>query len=103
MEDSNDHILDNTWDCWQEDSGPELCNFTLSTSFSLHHSEYQDKYLKYIQFRTLHILFYTNDNLFKMGIKESNICSICEENEDSVNHMLLDCPITSQLWSSIEE
>ena len=38
-----------------------------------------------------------------MGIKESNICSICEENKDSVNHMLLDCPITSQLWSSIEE
>ena len=103
MEGSNGHILDNICGSWQEDSSPELCNFTLSTSFSLHHSEYQDTYPKYIQFRALHKRLYTNDKLFKIWIKESNICSICGENEDSANHMSLDCPITSQLWSSIEE
>ena len=38
-----------------------------------------------------------------MGIKESGICSICEESEDSFNHMLYYCLISRQLWSTIEE
>ena len=64
MKGSNEHILDNICDSWKEKSGPELCNFTLSTSFSLHHTEYQDTYLKYIQFKTLHKRFYTHDKLY---------------------------------------
>ena len=91
---SNEHILDNICESWKERSGPEFCNFSLSTSFSLHHAMYQNTYLKYIQFSTLHKRFYTNEKLYKMGIKESSICSMCTVSEDSVEHMLINCPIS---------
>ena len=37
-----------------------------------------------------------------MGIKDSATCLMCEEDKDSVNHMLLKCTNSIQLWSSIE-
>ena len=37
MKDSNEHILDNICDSLRENPGPELCNLTLSTSFSPNH------------------------------------------------------------------
>ena len=77
-------------------------SFSLSKSFNLHHQKYKDTYLKYIQFRTLHHRFYTNDLLFKMGIKNSNLCSVCLEQIDSISHMLLFCNISMDLWGRVE-
>ena len=62
----------------------------------------KDTYLKYIQFRTLHHRFYTNELLFKMGIKNSNLCSLCLREVDSVSHMLLSCKTSRDLWSEVE-
>ena len=62
---SSSHILDIAVDKWNDKIG----SFSLSRSFNYHHLRYKDTYLKYIQFRTLYHRFYTNETLFKIGIK----------------------------------
>ena len=61
-----------------------------------------DVYLRYIQFRTLHRRFYTNDILFKMKIKNSSLCEMCNIEEDSIEHMLITCPKSDKLWRDVE-
>ena len=62
----------------------------------------EDVYLRYIQFRTLHRRFYTNDKLFKMKIKESSLCDMCKTDEDSIEHMLIKCSKSRNLWREFE-
>ena len=52
---------------------------------------FDDIYLRYIQFRTLHRRFYTDNLLYKMGLKDSPLCDFCHSFEDSNEHMLVDC------------
>ena len=102
MKGSSSHILDNAADRWNDKTDLDFMSFSLSKSFNFHHQKYKDTYLKYIQFRTLHHRFYTNDLLFKMGIKNSNLCSFCLEQIDSISHMLLFCNISIDLWGRVE-
>ena len=99
---SNGHILETASCTWLNKGNLNLEGFHLSTSFKYHHLKYQDTYLKYIQFRTLHHRFFTNNLLFKMGIKNSNLCGFCHETEDSNSHMLLTCIKTEELWCKVE-
>ena len=46
-----------------------------------------DIYLKYIQFRTLHYRYFTNNILAKIGIMDNNICSMCKVGIDCNYHM----------------
>ena len=107
MKGANTHILDNFVSTWDKNTVRSLTNHDLSISFNLHHGCYKDSYLKYIQFRTLHKRFYTNVKLFKMEIKNSALCSFCKIENDSVEHMLIECTISKELWretrNSIDE
>ena len=75
----------------------------MSKSFHYHHLRYKDTYLKYIQFCTLHHRFYKNEKLFKMGINNSDKCSFCQSTIDSVDHMLIQCRISRDLWDSVRD
>ena len=62
-----------------------------------------DIYLRYIQFRTLHRRFYTNNILYKMKIKPSPICEMCNTDEDSNEHMFISCTVSQKLWREVED
>ena len=87
---------------WEEKTTLRLDNIDITRSFVYHNSIFTDCYLKYTQFRTLHRRFYTNDKLFKMGIKKSDRCIFCLEESDSVGHMLLRCEKIKTFWNRIE-
>ena len=99
---SSEHISDIASERWNEKTDLNIQSFSLRQSFNYHHHRYKDTYLKYIQFRTLHHRFYTNDLLFKMGINKSNLCSFCMERINSISHMLLSCDISTDLWRRVE-
>ena len=80
-----------------------VATFDPSTSFNLHHASYKDTHLKYIQFRTLHKCFYTNQKLFKMGIKKPPLCALCSLTNYSVEHVVINCPISKALWLSVQD
>ena len=88
--------MDNIVVKWNEKTDMEMETISVGRSFIKHHINYKDTYLKYIQFRTLHHRFFTNDQLFVMGIKQTNICGMCNEVEDSIEHMFLECTISKQ-------
>ena len=65
---------------------------------------FDDVYLRYIQFRTLHRRFFTNNIQFKMNKKRtSTLCDFCQKEEDSNEHMFLHCKIVKQLWREVED
>ena len=103
MKTTSSSVLDTAVDKWCANSELDFNNFDLSRSFQKHHLIYNDTYLKYIQFRTLHHRFFTNEKLFKMGIKISDQCGFCRSHIDSIEHMFLDCEIVVQLWNEVQE
>ena len=68
MKESFSQVLDNAVEIWTRNIVIDIEGFCLSKSFHYHHLKYKDTHLKYIQFRTLHHRFYTNEKLHKMGI-----------------------------------
>ena len=95
---SNAHVLDSIVEKW---SAVDIDSLSLSRSFSKHHIQYKDTYLKYLQFRTLHHRFYTNDTLLVMGLVQSDLCSMCKTEVDSIEHMLLECQHSMSLWENV--
>ena len=103
MKNSSSSVLDTAVEKWCANSNLDFNSFDLSRSFQKHHLLYKDTYLKYIQFRTLHHRFFTNEKLFKMGIKGSDICGFCQVHTDSIEHMFLECEISINLWDEVQE
>ena len=102
MKHSNDYILETASQKWSTILELNLDGFELSKSFHKHHIIYKDTYLKYIQFRTLHHRFFTNEKLFKMGLKKSNLCCFCQRHVDSIEHMFILCEVSMVLWECVE-
>ena len=103
VKNSDTHILDTLVDKWAENSDVVTDTISISRSFQKHHLNYKDTYLKYLQFRTLHHRFYTNEKLFKMGILKSDLCSMCKIEVDSIEHMFLGCLHVIELWENVTD
>ena len=102
MKQFNVHILEGASNKWFSTAELSIDSSDFSRSFLFHHNIYKDTYLKYIQFRTLHHRFFTNEKLYKMGINKSNLCCFCKTHVDSVEHMFLQCDISLELWEGVE-
>ena len=96
-------ILNNICQKWDTKASILFNTSEKSKSFVRTHVLFDDVYLKYIQFRTLHYRFYTNDMLKNINIKDSDICDFCKEESDSNFHMLIDCKIVQSLWRGVNE
>jgi hypothetical protein len=48
---------------------------------------------------TLHERVLTGERLKLYGIQGPSICTLCWQNEESLNHLLLDCPFAIQCWN----
>ena len=103
IRDSDDSIINLLENKWSDKAKLEIESISISRSFVKHHTVYKDTYLNYIQFRTLHHRFYTNDKLFVMGIKQSKMCGMCNVVEDSIEHMFLHCIHSVKLWSDVRD
>ena len=97
----NRNILTETSEKWNEKINLNITTFTVGRSFNKI-SIINDIYMRYIQFRTLHRRFYTNNILHEIGIKDSEICGRCNRENDSNEHMLILCDVSNALWSSVE-
>ena len=82
----NRSIIDKVVGKWEVKTEVEINSFTVSRSF-IRNSKVDDIYLRYIQCRTLHRRFHTNNILCKMGVKESPMCNLCDREEDSNEHI----------------
>ena len=98
----NNNIVGDICKKWFDKANLTLTPYEVGNSFGRTNFVVDDIYLRYIQFRTLHYRFFTNDILEKIGIKNNSICSMCKTEQDSNYHMLIDCLHTSNLWLDVE-
>ena len=52
--------------------------------------------------KILHNILYLNQRLHKMGLAESPLCNLCGISEEITTHLFLNCPITTNLWGTIQ-
>ena len=55
---------------------------------------------KNIILRVAHGDIYTNDKLFRFGLKDSNLCPRCDQ-VDTLQHKMYECPYTNEIWKRI--
>ena len=96
MKDSCEHVLDNI----ALKVGRKYWHWNGNNRFSLGGLSWS---FKYIQFRTLHHRFYTNEKLFKTGLKNFDLCGFCHTETDSTEHMILNCEISRNLLSGVRD
>ena len=53
------------------------------------------------QYRVLQRAIVTNIQLYKWGIKATDLCYFCLEERETVTHLLCKCPIIVQLWEQV--
>ena len=52
------------------------------------------------QYKILNDIVYTNDKLFRFKMIESPLCTFCQEEDESLEHLLFHCTITKNFWLS---
>ena len=67
------------------------------------HKVTQDTQLKWFQTRLLHRLLPTQKYLYLCKLVDSPICNFCKEEEQSIPHMLYDCPIIYKFWTDFHQ
>ena len=53
------------------------------------------------QYRILHCIIFTNEKLNLIGVVESPNCTFCQEEAESVEHLLFSCRISSDVWKHV--
>ena len=60
-----------------------------------------DSHTRIFQYKILNNILYLNDRLFKMNLVESEMCSFCKGEKETVEHLFLNCRIAKTLWTNI--
>ena len=55
------------------------------------------------QFKLLHRRLVTNSFLKKMGIKQSDLCTFCKTEAESLIHLFWSCGVTSIFWQEFKQ
>ena len=76
-------------------------NINITEYFNLVNTSTQESRLLTLHFKILHNIYPTNILLNKMGIKHSNICSYCAE-QDTLTHFFFNCQSLRSYWKHIE-
>ena len=60
--------------------------------------------MHWFQFRIIHRIIATNDLLLKMKIRQNNLCSFCNLEEEKIEHLFWHClRHVNQFWDSVEQ
>ena len=54
------------------------------------------------QFKIIHNILPTQSSLFRAGIKDSDICPLCNSESQSLSHMLITCDTSSSFWNQFK-
>ena len=75
----------------------------LKKVFILPHSVAFELYVKAFQYKILNSILFTNVRLYKIGFKDSNLCSFCKTEPENLHHLLFLCNQSRLFWSTFEQ
>ena len=80
---------------WQ---GLDCCEYNWNAIFTLPHVVVRDVKIQYFQFRFLHRIIGTNTFLFRIGRRDSPLCTFCEIENETLDHLFCLCPFVRTFW-----
>ena len=57
--------------------------------------------LREFQYKILNCIVFTNEKLFRFGITQSPLCTFCQKENESIEHLLFSCKETSEFWKHV--
>ena len=60
-----------------------------------------DSKLREFQCKILNNIVFTNDKLFRFGLSQSPNCTYCNEEPESIEHLLSRCKVSSEFWKEV--
>jgi hypothetical protein len=57
-----------------------------------------DSFSRIFQYKVLNNILFLNNSLFKMGICDSPLCSYCQKDNETVEHLFFKCYISKKVW-----
>ena len=60
-----------------------------------------DSKLREFQYKILNNIVFTNDKLFHFGLSQSPNCTFCNEEPESLEHLLSRCKVSSEFWKEV--
>ena len=81
---------------------------TLDQAHLLKQTSYVFKYtndinLRWFNYRIAHRILATNDYLFKIKIRNSNLCSFCGNEVETLKHLFISCELVDNIWTLLEQ
>ena len=61
-----------------------------------------DTTLRWFQYRISHRILATNDFLYKIHIKDSNLCTLCNTETEQIMNLFVDCECVEIIWNMLE-
>lgn len=62
----------------------------------------KDSSLRWLQLRINHRILGTNHLLLKMKLSDTEKCTFCNEEKETIQHLFFDCTVVSNLWKTFE-
>ena len=62
----------------------------------------RDTMSRMFQFKIFHNILYLNNALFKCNLSDSPLCSYCEQEPETVQHLFYKCQLSKKLWHEIQ-
>ena len=59
--------------------------------------------LRSFQYRLLHSAVVTKQHLYRWKITSNNLCFFCEEEKETINHLLVHCKYVQPIWDCVRE
>ena len=59
--------------------------------------------LRAFQFKINHNILYTNEKLYRIKISESPLCSLCDDETETLTHLFVDCCKVQIIWRKVIE
>jgi hypothetical protein len=56
---------------------------------------------QHFQYRLMHGILTSRENLFKWGIVKSDLCTLCEEQIEDVKHIFIECEVVKIFWQRL--
>ena len=57
--------------------------------------------LRSFQYRLLHFALIFNAHLYRWGIIDDNVCNLCNQAKETLEHALYECPEISHIWRAV--
>ena len=69
--------------------------------YSLPFSSSMESKLREFQYKVLHCIIFTNEKLYRFGIMQSPLCTFCQREDKSIEHLLFSCKESSEFWKHV--